>query len=301
MQSSVSERLTGFEVSTGETLAIFELSRKELDEETGFYYYGARYLNPKTSMWISADPAMGEYVPRAPADDEARKHKENLPGMGGVYNYVNFHVYHYAGNNPVKYIDPDGEKLKNVTSRATQNTPGTAQLPLGDNKSTNAFGRWGCFFTAVMNIANTIQMDKYDDTNNNGSISDFSDDTKYFLPDLNTGFTENLYVGGVNSLLHDVTGDYYAVDKYRKGAKNDPVEALNFFNNSTNDYFVIADVGGHFVNVLGIGEADTLLVHDTYDRTRNYSGANKTPTTKEYKLEDIRSIYVIKLLGSAYE
>jgi hypothetical protein len=29
--------------------------------------------------------------------------------MGGVFNYVNFHVYHYAGNNPVKYVDPDGE------------------------------------------------------------------------------------------------------------------------------------------------------------------------------------------------
>ncbi|MEM5948956.1 hypothetical protein WKV44_10455 [Spirochaetia bacterium 38H-sp] len=28
--------------------------------------------------------------------------------MGGVYNLVNLQLYHYAGNNPVKYTDPDG-------------------------------------------------------------------------------------------------------------------------------------------------------------------------------------------------
>jgi RHS repeat-associated protein len=108
MQTAVSERLADFEVSSGEILPQTRFCRKELDAETGFYYYGARYLNPKTSMWISADPAMGDYVPRAPVDDEAKKHNENLPGMGGVYNYVNMHVYHYAGNNPVRYSDPTG-------------------------------------------------------------------------------------------------------------------------------------------------------------------------------------------------
>jgi RHS repeat-associated protein len=88
--------------------AILAVQIKEQDPETGFYYYGARYLNPKTSMWISADPAMGEYIPQAPINDEAKKHNEKLPGMGGVFNYVNHHVYHYSANNPVKYVDPDG-------------------------------------------------------------------------------------------------------------------------------------------------------------------------------------------------
>lgn len=52
------------------------------------------------------------------------KHNENLPGMGGVFNVVNLHVYHYAGYsqrsfelyNPVKYIDPDGRLLINNVS-----------------------------------------------------------------------------------------------------------------------------------------------------------------------------------------
>jgi RHS repeat-associated protein len=86
----------------------FRFTGKERDSETGLYYFGARYLNSQTSMWLSADPAMGEYIPQAPINDEAKKHNQNLPGLGGVFNYVNLHVYHYAGNNPVKYTDPDG-------------------------------------------------------------------------------------------------------------------------------------------------------------------------------------------------
>jgi len=78
-------------------------SKGEMDEETGLYYYGARYLDPKYSRWLSGDPALGDYIPTAGTDPS------KLAGMGGVYNTVNLHLYHYAGNNPVKYTDPDGK------------------------------------------------------------------------------------------------------------------------------------------------------------------------------------------------
>ena len=42
----------------------YKFTAKELDEETGLYYYGARYLDPKYSMWISTDPALEEYIPK---------------------------------------------------------------------------------------------------------------------------------------------------------------------------------------------------------------------------------------------
>ena len=72
---------------------------------------GARYLDPKYSRWISVDPALGEYVPSAGKSNEVDK----LPGMGGIYNSVNLSLYHYAGNNPVRYTDPDGRDIEEVT------------------------------------------------------------------------------------------------------------------------------------------------------------------------------------------
>lgn len=73
----------------------YKYTGKEQDEETGLYYHGARYYNPRTQLWASADPALPEYL-----DSD----KLN----GGIQNPANLASYTYSYNNPLKYTDPDG-------------------------------------------------------------------------------------------------------------------------------------------------------------------------------------------------
>ncbi|MBW8361343.1 MAG: hypothetical protein K0M56_04050 [Kaistella sp.] len=60
----------------------YKFNAKELDSETGLYYYGARYYNPKLSVWYGVDPL-----------------SEKMPSWS---------PYSYAFDNPVRFIDPDG-------------------------------------------------------------------------------------------------------------------------------------------------------------------------------------------------
>ena len=85
------------EVAAGLDKLPFRFTGKEMDEETGLYYYGARYLDPKYSRWLSGDPALSYYV-----DGKSNG------SSGGIYNPINFNLYHYADNNPIRYIDPTG-------------------------------------------------------------------------------------------------------------------------------------------------------------------------------------------------
>ena len=60
----------------------YKFNGKQFDEETGLYYYGARYMNPVTSLWYGVDPLAEKYV-----------------ATGG---------YVYTLDNPVRLIDPNG-------------------------------------------------------------------------------------------------------------------------------------------------------------------------------------------------
>ena len=69
----------------------YKFNGKELDQETGLYYYGARYMNPRTSLWYGVDPLAEKYS-----------------NSGG---------YVYCVDNPIILHDIDGKEWKIHTSK----------------------------------------------------------------------------------------------------------------------------------------------------------------------------------------
>ena len=116
-----------------------KFTAKEMDSETGLYYYGARYMDPRLGRFISVDPPMmtGEYLPTGNAKKDA-----NLPGMGGVFNSVNLNAYQYAGNNPVRYIDPDGRVTDEKFNAIEQKLNNDAKSPEWSKKNDLTAKTW---------------------------------------------------------------------------------------------------------------------------------------------------------------
>ena len=74
------------EVQFGGTEENFLFTSKEKDD-TGLYYYGARYYDPYMRQFVQADTIIQD-----------------------IYNPQNLNRYSYVLNNPFKYIDPSGHK-----------------------------------------------------------------------------------------------------------------------------------------------------------------------------------------------
>jgi len=125
----------------------YKFNGKELDAETGDYYYGARYYNPRVSLWLNVDPST-----------------ESRPS---------FSPYIYAGNNPVKYFDPDGKdwymNLKtgnykwfdgseNIDGYANLTGSGARSIPI-IQKTTDGHPNWGVILNPDGTVTDWINRD----------------------------------------------------------------------------------------------------------------------------------------------
>lgn len=78
---------TAYEDKLGNYESRYRFNGKEQDDVTGLYYYGARYYNPSTSVWLSVDAMANQRPDLTP--------------------------YNFVSNNPIVLIDPTGLTWEN--------------------------------------------------------------------------------------------------------------------------------------------------------------------------------------------
>ena len=108
----------------------YKFNGKQFDEETGLYYYGARYMNPVTSLWYGVDP------------------------LAEKYQFLGSYVYCSA--NPIKIIDVDGNDefhvngngniikvVNNNSANITIVSPDGSKKYFSDYETKSIFLGWG--------------------------------------------------------------------------------------------------------------------------------------------------------------
>jgi RHS repeat-associated protein len=100
----------------------FKFTTKEEDSETGYQYFGARYYSSDISIWLSVDPLASKYP--------------------------NISSYVYVENNPVNYIDEEGENplaiIGAVVGGATEIVSQTISNGIANKANgDNFFKGWG--------------------------------------------------------------------------------------------------------------------------------------------------------------
>ena len=232
------------EERNGSWASPYLFNAKELDEETGLYYYGARYLNPSIALWLSTDPLQGKY-----------------PGMS---------PYNYCAGNPVKLVDPDGrdwvqnketkEIVWKVNCTSEEDTPkdfdyiGNEYLGLSvigfnaysdgknnglfialcyNNKSKNSEYQW------IQSIKTNIDKNsergqfEYIDSNENYPFYFTKEQQKQFtsFPDCTYGFTDTP-TRGSRDLDTDWKGELTLVQQTKDGFKPIFTVSYGFLNDS---------------------------------------------------------------------
>ena len=182
------------------TLPKYSFNAKELDEETGMYYYEARYMAPPT--FTSRDPLFEKYP--------------------------SFSPYAYCANNPVKFIDPTGMEIDptclddwNEKKTAIQNRKDA--LIAQKNELSNKTSFWGSYSRNIKIKKLNERIKSLDETLSTMNNLEGDQSTKYTLFNVEknggTGLIKEgdkkgmVYIksSSISSFVHEVThaGQFY--------------------------------------------------------------------------------------------
>ena len=212
-----------------------------------------------------------------------------------MFNHINSNLYHYGGNNPVRYVDPDGRIILPIISHQYQNSEENnnafvGQFPTEDRYRKNTLGNYGCLFLAFVNIGNSYNKAKNINSFSEQSAASLASNDKYFHFDsisrrfgAPTDFVSS--AESLSNLLTDMTGEKFSVDKFE--GKSSRI-FVNFAKFDSNEVYLVGQVKSrngnkHFINITGLNKFGQLQIADTYDYAKQ----------QNYSLKDIEGLYVI--------
>ena len=260
------------------TLPKYAFNAKELDEETGMCYYEARYYKPP--VFTSRDPMFEKYFWMTP--------------------------YAYCANNPVKYVDPDGEFPMSMHAQMVNEAFKNSSLSL-EVKMEIAFGT-SIFADGLNAFISFVHMDNMTGTSSIVNLYNAAKSAFVILMDKG-----NYTIAGM--ALHTVA-DFYShsnyIDLYSEYAKQSglsmDIDDIPTFSDAMNDEKFMKFVekrGGLKTGVFpGWGDKShrkmNMDSNDTFNGGSPYDKDNPTGPTKH---EAARSVAQKELnkLAKEYE
>ena len=216
--------------------AMYTFSAKEKDTETGYSYFGSRYYSSDLSIWLSVDPMSAKYPSLSP--------------------------YIYCANNPLKYIDPNGEAITPETAWDIINVVMGAASFTGNVVSGNILG------AAVDAI---------------GLLYDGVATAILFLPGGASGCVGLVRFVKVTKNLYNSIGKIKNLTCFKKNEKL--LSLANKAQNALTENLKIDDIAGAIQDILGIpvkkgGSA-------TYDHLQEVTSSLKSLTNYKRELQSV--------------
>ena len=238
---------------------------KLYDEDIGMYYFNARWYNSELGRFITSDP---------------------------IRDGIDW--WNYCNGNPISYTDPNGLDILSITSMQYQNSITNKNLDVGSEKTgfynrqnnyiTNTIGRFGCLFVCAINIGNSFNQANSSNYNEQTVASLANNDSyfNFFLSRTDLGTDFNSDSQKIGQLLKDMTGKDFNVMRIKhRNLTLASIDAIN--SDSSKSSYIIADVGGHFINITGIDSDGNIEYFDPYIRN----------IPKDYTWSDIKGAYFI--------
>ena len=275
----------------------------ELDRETGLYYAGARYYDPKVSIWLSVDPLAEKYPnwnpynyvmqnpinlidPTGMCPDETENPKKNI-----------FIVLDYDGGNPgdesrenIEFKNMEENNWHGIYAKNLQDASSQLSNYLGDNKADNIL------LKSHGGTTKSGESAFCSDNNSNGLI--YSSDMKNYSDGNCSSLSQNT-INDIDALVNIVNsindGKNFIMGACSIASNDDFLGSLQLITGSKIDMFGSADLTSSYLTSHKTKKGTAIYDFNYYNNSNLISKENMNFGAKRYPVGYQDSSSVIQI------